>query len=188
MQPKAPKPTRLLWVDLEMTGLEPSIDLIVELAAVITDFDLKILAEFDAAVWQPTDVLQQRIDSSPWFKIQPPSYGQEIFDSSQAGQPLAEVEAQLVDLIGQHFPQSEMVVLAGNSIRVDRAFIDRYCPKLAQLCHYRMLDVSAWKVYFQGRWGVDYHKRKAHRAVDDIHESIAEFQHYLKFIDDSQIS
>ena len=171
-----------------MTGLDPEADVIVELAAVATDFDLEILAEFDSAVKQPIEILKERMKSSPWFAIQPQSYRQEIFDSSQAGQPLAVVEARLVDLISKHFPQSELVVLAGNSIRVDRAFIDRYCPVLAELCHYRMLDVSAWKVYFQGRWGVDYPKQKSHRAVDDIRESIAEFKHYLKFIDSQKLS
>ena len=188
MQLKLPNPTRLLWIDLEMTGLEPEVDVIVELAAVVTDFNLDILAELDSAVKQPAEVLRERMRSSPWFEIQSQSYYQEIFDSSQSGQPLAVVEAQLVDLISKHFPTSEMVVLAGNSIRVDRAFIDRYCPTLAKLCHYRMLDVSAWKVYFQGRWAVDYQKQKLHRAVGDIHESIAEFKHYLKFIDSQKLS
>lgn len=188
MQPKMPKPTKLLWVDLEMTGLDSQVDVIVELAAVVTGFDLEVLAEFSAAVKQPAAVLEERLRSSPWFKIQPPSYGQEMFDASQSGQPLEVVEAQLIDLISNHFPKSEPVILAGNSIRVDREFIDRYCPRLSELCHYRMLDVSAWKVYFQGRWGVDYQKRRTHRAVDDIAESIDELKHYLQFVDDQKLS
>lgn len=188
MRPQAPSPTRLLWVDLEMTGLDPKVDVIVELAAVVTGFDLDVLAEFDSAVKQPAAVLEERLRSSPWFKIQPPSYGREIVEASLAGQPLEVVEARLLDLIAKHFPRSEAVVLAGNSIRLDRDFIDRYCPDLAGRCHYRMLDVSAWKVYFQGRWGVDYQKRQTHRAVDDIVESIAELKHYLKFVDDQKLS
>ena len=181
-------PTKLLWVDLEMTGLNPQVDVIVELAAVVTDFRLETLAEFESAIVQPPELLQERFESSPWFKTQPQSYSRDIFNACQSGQPLEVVEKQVINLIASHFPKSEPVILAGNSIKLDRAFIDRYCLAWSRFCHYRMLDVSAWKVYFQGRWGLNYQKQNSHRAVDDIKESIAEFKYYLEFVDGQKLS
>ena len=80
----------------------------------------------------------------------------------------------------QHFG-AEPAVLAGNSINNDRKFIARYWPKLDLKLHYRMLDVSAWKVFMQGAYGVNFEKREVHRAFDDIQASIAELQHYLEW-------
>lgn len=179
MRPAPLRPTRLLWLDLEMTGLDPAVDLIVEVAAVVTDFEFKSLGSFDSAVRQPLAAVEARLAANPWFESQPDGYLQEIISQTQAGQPLAEVEARILALVDRHFPASEAVILAGNSIRVDRAFVDHYWPRLAARCHYRMLDVSAWKVYFQGRWGLEYQKQGRHRATADIAESIAELQYYL---------
>ena len=106
----------------------------------------------------------------PWFQARSENYRHDILDRTRSGQPLKVVEEQILELVSKHFPESEPVILAGNSIRLDRSFIDRYWPALAGRCHYRMLDVSAWKVYLQGRWGVDYEKQDKHRAVGDILE------------------
>ena len=188
MQPKSPHPTRLLWLDLETTGLDSAVDLIVEAAVVATDFRLRLVGGFDSAVSQPLELVETRLAANPWFDSQPDGYRQDIIDQTQSGQPLLAVEARIIELVDRHFPASEAVILAGNSIRLDRTFIDRYWPRLASRCHYRMLDVSAWKIYLQGRWGIDYQKRGQHRAAVDISESIAELKYYLDWFKDSGLS
>ncbi len=94
------------------------------------------------------------------------------------GKPLGEVEAELIKLVEKHFGD-EPAVLAGNSIYNDRGFIKQWMPALDLKLHYRMLDVSAWKVFMQGRHAVVFEKKEVHRAFDDIQASIAELQYYL---------
>jgi hypothetical protein len=101
------------------------------------------------------------------------------FDGAEGGDVL-EVQKQLLQFVEQYFGKE--IILAGNSIHQDRKFIDREWPELAQRLHYRMLDVSAWKVYFEGAKGKKFVKREAHRALDDIQGSIEELKWYLSFM------
>lgn len=91
---------------------------------------------------------------------------------------LETVEQELMALVRAQFGD-EMAVLAGNSIHADRGFIEFHWPGLTKLLHYRMLDVTSWKVVMQGKYGMEYTKKETHRAFDDIHESIEELQYYL---------
>lgn len=175
---KAP-PTKLLWMDLEMTGLDPSKDVILEVAAEVTDFEFKTLANYEAIVRQPHDVVVDRMQKNIWWADFPENRD-EFVRKTGSGKPPEQIERDLVELIEQHFG-SEPAVLAGNSIHNDRNFIRQWWPQLDLKLHYRMLDVSAWKVFMQGRYGVTFEKKEVHRAFDDIQASIAELQHYLEW-------
>lgn len=175
-------PTRLLWVDLEMTGLDPVQDVILEVAAEITDFECNTLASYEAIVSQPSGVVAERMQKNAWWQGYPENRDEFIRKTSDEAisKPLFRVEAELMELVEQYFG-AEPAVLAGNSIYNDRKFIARWWPKLDLKLHYRMLDVSAWKVFMQGRYGVNYEKADVHRAHDDIQASIAELQYYLEW-------
>lgn len=175
---KAP-PTKLLWMDLEMTGLDPVNDVILEVAAEITDLDFKTLGNYEAIVRQPSETVVERMQKNIWWKDFPANRD-ELLRKTADGKPGEQVERELIELIEEHFG-AEPAVLAGNSIHNDRAFIKKWWPKLDLKLHYRMLDVSAWKVLMQGKYGVTFEKREVHRAFDDIQASIAELQHYLEW-------
>lgn len=172
-------PTKLLWVDLEMTGLDPLEDVILEVAAEVTDFDFKTLANYEAIVKQPRELVIERMGKNIWWKDYPKNRD-EFVRKMDSGKPAEEVQSELIELIEQHFGD-EPAVLAGNSIHNDRSFIKQWWPQLDLKLHYRMLDVSAWKVFMQGKYGVQFEKKEIHRAFDDIQASIAELQYYLEW-------
>jgi|SRR5581483_5132674 len=172
-------PTKLLWVDLEMTGLDPAKDVILEVAAEVTDFDFKTLSNYETCVKQPHKLIVERMQQNIWWKDYPENRD-EFLKRCANGTPPAEVEADLIKLVEQQFG-NEPAVLAGNSIHNDRGFIRQWWPQLDLKLHYRMLDVSGWKVLMQGKFGVNYEKKEVHRAFDDIQASIAELQYYLEW-------
>jgi len=172
-------PTKLLWVDLEMTGLDAQTDVILEVAAEITDFNCKTLASYEAIVQQPKEVVVERMQKNIWWNDFPENRD-EFIAKTATGKPSDQVQRELIELVEQHFGQ-EPAVLAGNSIHNDRNFIKQWWPELDLKLHYRMLDVSAWKVFMQGRFGVNFEKKEVHRAFDDIQASIAELQYYLEW-------
>jgi oligoribonuclease len=172
-------PTKLLWVDLEMTGLDPAEDLILEVAAEITDLEFKTLASYEARVRQPRKAVTERMQKNIWW-ADFPANRDEFVNKLAEGKPSDQVEQELLALVAEHFGE-EPAVLGGNSIHNDRKFIARYWPQLDLKLHYRMLDVSAWKVLMQGKYGVQFEKKEVHRAFDDIQASIAELQYYLEW-------
>jgi oligoribonuclease len=171
--------TKLLWVDLEMTGLDPLEDVILEVAAEVTDFEFKTLASYEAMVRQPRDLVVERMRKNVWWADYPANRDEFVAKLEQ-GKPSAQVEQELIELIEQQFGD-EPAVLAGNSIHNDRNFIKQWWPRLDLKLHYRMLDVSAWKLVMQAKYGVVFEKREVHRAFDDIQASIAELQEYLEW-------
>lgn len=176
-------PTKLLWVDLEMTGLDTTKDVIIEVAAEITDFNFKTLANYEALVRQPEEKLTSM---NEWAQAQHDGSG--LTDRvRREGKPEKEVVHELVGFIQAQFGE-EPAVLAGNSIHNDRLFIRQWWPEVEERLHYRMLDVSAWKVFMQGAYGVQFEKRETHRAFDDIQASIAELQYYLEWFKDHAAS
>ncbi len=170
-------PTKLFWVDLEMTGLDPQKDLILEVAAEITDFNFKTLASYEACVKQSRDTVASRMQSNLWWRDFPDNRDEFLHKLDQ-GKPMRQVEQELVAILGEQFGD-EQAVLAGNSIHNDRNFIRHWWPALDLKLHYRMLDVSSFKVLMQGKYGEKFEKKEVHRAFDDIQASIAELQHYL---------
>lgn len=179
MDLKKAKPTKLLWVDLEMTGLEPSKDVILEVAAEVTDFNFTTLASYEARISHKRDTVLERMQKNIWWKDFPGNRD-EFVKKLEFGKPLHEVEQELVALVDAEFGH-EPAVLAGNSIHNDRNFIKHWWPALDLKLHYRMLDVSAFKVLMQGKYGKDFEKKDVHRAFDDIQASIAELQDYLEW-------
>lgn len=171
-------PTKLLWVDLEMTGLDPDKDLILEVAAIITDFDFKELVRYEARVDYDHDTVANRMHLNSWWDTVPENRD-EFLNRLHEGKALEVVEQELIVLLTEQFAD-EPVILAGNSIHQDRKFIARWWPVLNGKLYYRMLDVSSLKIYMQGKYGVEFQKKKVHRALDDIEESMDEWQYYMK--------
>ena len=172
------KKAELLWIDLEMTGLDPKEDRILEVAAIATDMELNEVATFEAVVKVDEELIKKRMVGDFWDKNQKARDG--LIEQNKEGQPVEIVEKDLLDFIKKHF--KETIYLAGNSIHQDRKFIEREMPKLNKKLHYRMLDVSAWKIYFENALGKKFTKPENHRALDDINGSIEEFKWYLTFL------
>lgn len=173
---KAKVSDKLLWVDLEMTGLDPSKDKILEVAAVVTDWDFREIASYDAVIKQPDSVLDAM---NEWCVDQHGVSGltERVRESSLSEQ---EAEAQLIAFTKEHCGTDAMVLLCGNSIHMDRRFIEQQWKDFDQLLHYRMLDVSAWKVVFEGKFKKRFSKPEEHRALGDIRGSIMELKYYLE--------
>jgi len=179
------KKAKLLWIDLEMTGLEPEKDRILEVAAIATGWDFEVLedkdgqkAELTAVVKVPEALMRERMVGEFWEKNAESRQG--LMAQNASGESAAVVQQKLLEFIDKWF--GEEVILAGNSIHQDRKFIDREWPEVSKRLHYRMLDVSAWKVVFEGKLGKKFVKREAHRALDDIQGSIEELKWYMGMV------
>lgn len=171
---------KLFWLDMEMTGLDVEKEVIIEVAAIVTDMNFKELDTFETVVKQPQKYLD---NMDAWNKEHHKKSG--LTAKVPNGMEPDQVEAKLVDLVKKHFPDpKDRPVLAGNSIMQDRLFIDKYMKDLAPRLHYRMVDVSSWKVIINNKYNFIYKKANKHRALDDIRESIQELRAYcdkLKF-------
>ncbi len=172
------KPAKLLWMDLEMTGLDPIEDRILEVAVIATDWNFKEIATYTAVVKVGPNLMKKRMVGEFWEKF--PEVREALQAQNETGRNGRTVENELLEFIDEHFADDENVILAGNSIHQDRKFIDNEWPCLSEKLHYRMLDVSAWKVVFAGKYHKKFAKPEAHRALDDIRGSIEELQYYLK--------
>ncbi len=172
------KKAKLLWIDLEMTGLDPEKDKILEVAAIATDMNLKPVATYEAVVKVDDKLIQTRMIGEFWEKNA--KSRDALIAQNASGKPVAEVERELLNFIDANFGKT--VYLAGNSIHQDRKFIEREMPALNQKLHYRMLDVSAWKIYFENALNKKFTKPENHRALDDINGSIEELKWYLTFL------
>jgi oligoribonuclease len=169
----------LVWMDLEMTGLDPAKDAIVEIATLVTDDDLTVVAEGpDLVIHQPPAVLAQMDDVVR--KMHTKSGLLEGIGSSTLS--LEDAGHATLEFIKQHVPEPGTVPLAGNSIGMDRRFLATHLPDIEHYLHYRSVDVSTIKELCR-RWYPDVlakapEKAGGHRALDDIRESLAELQYY----------
>jgi oligoribonuclease len=168
--------SKLFWLDMEMTGLDPTKERILEVAVVVTDLNFEVVEEYRAVVHQPEEVLR---GMDKWCVETHGKSG--LTAEVKDGRPLEEVEGELVSLAKKHF-NGQRVVLCGNSIGHDRKFIDAFMPKFQKRLHYRVIDVSSFKEVYLAKFGVKFPKSDKHRARDDIFESIHELKHYLSFV------
>jgi oligoribonuclease len=167
---------KIFWIDLEMSGLDVNKEVIIEVGAVITDLDFNELENYHAVVRQPQHYIDNMDD---WNKKHHGESG--LIALIPTGKEPAVVEEELCQLVRKHFPD-EAPVIAGNTIHQDRTFIDRYFLKFSGLLHYRMLDVSSWKIIFNNKFNITHEKQNRHRAVEDIYESIGELKAYLQYV------
>jgi len=173
----AQDPQNLIWLDLEMTGLDPLNDFIIEIATVVTDKNLNVLAKGPVLAVHQTEQALARMDD--WNKKQHGGSGlvqrvrESLYDDREA-------ERLTLEFLGAWVPPKSSP-LCGNSICQDRRFLHRLMPKLENFFHYRNLDVSTVKE-LAARWAPDvkdsFKKANSHLALDDILESIAELRHY----------
>ena len=170
---------RILWLDLEMTGLYPDKELITEVAIIVTDWDFNEIATYQGIIKNDEKQLKKRFSANSAFWDQNPQARDGLISQNNSGKPLLEVEEDILKLIKKNFEPDTPVLLAGNSVYWDRRFITKYWPRFDAKLHYRILDVSAWKVVFEGKFGKKFAKPDVHRALDDIRGSMAELRYYL---------
>jgi oligoribonuclease len=167
----------LIWIDMEMSGLVPETDVVLELAAVITDSSLNVVAEGPVLVVHQSDAVLDGMDA--WNKGTHGKSG--LIDKVKASNLTeAEAEAQMIEFLKQYVPASKSP-MCGNSICQDRRFMARHMPKLETYFHYRNLDVSTLKELVR-RWKPEiydgFKKSNQHTALADIYESIEELKYY----------
>lgn len=175
------KDTNLVWIDLEMTGLDPEKERIIEIATIVTDDQLNILAEGPELVVHQSTSLLDAMDE--WCVKTHGASGltQKVIDSTITD---ADAEAETLKFLRKWVTPGKSP-LAGNTIGQDRRFLVKYMPKLEAFMHYRNLDVSTLKILAKA-WHPDilkgFEKKNSHRALDDIKESIAELQYYREHL------
>ena len=167
----------LIWLDCEMTGLEPEVDRIIEIAVVVTSPKLETRIEGPVLVIHQTDEQLGKMDA--WNKG---THGKSGLIDKVKASALSEAEAEilLIDFLSQYLPKKTSP-MCGNSIGQDRRFLVKYMPKLEAFFHYRNLDVSTLKELSK-RWRPEvysaFKKQQRHTALADVHESIDEMEHY----------
>ena len=167
----------LLWMDLEMTGLDPEKDRIVEVAVIITDYDFKELEVYEAAINISDDIVAPLFKANPFWMQR--SNGQaKLREQMKSGKSEVQVIKEIVKLIKKHFKAG--AILAGNSIHQDRLFIRKWWPEVEAELHYRMLDITSFKLIMENKYNLSVTKNEKHRALEDIKESISELKTYLK--------
>lgn len=162
-----------------MTGLVPGEDRILEVGIIITDWEFNEIATYESAVRVDDDLVSERMNiGKDFWDANVEARDGLLSQNGKATKTAGDVEVEILGLIDEHFNE-DPVLLAGNSIHQDRKFIELEWPHLNKRLHYRMLDVSAWKVVFDGKYKKRFAKPEEHRAVEDIRGSIMELKYYL---------
>ncbi len=171
--------SRLVWIDLEMTGLDPVVDEIVEIAAIVTDGELNELDGGVSYVVRPPDLTI--LDAMDQIVVTMHTESGLLADIPE-GIPLAQAGHAVLEYVRTHVPEAGKAPLAGSSVYVDRGFLARYLPELDKHLHYRLVDVSTVKELARRWYPRAYFNAPAktggHRALADIRESIAELRYY----------
>ena len=177
----------MAWIDLEMTGLDPRVEEIVEVACIVTEADLTEVDSGISLVVRPSDASLEKMD--PFVRNMHAQSG--LLDEIPHGIPLADAEEQVLAYLTEHLPESGKAPLAGSSVYVDRGFLAAYMPRVDAHLHYRLVDVSGIKELVR-RWYPRVYfaspeKNGNHRALGDVRESIAELRYYRDavFVDEA---
>ncbi len=173
---------RLVWIDCEMTGLDIRADALVEVAALVTDFDLNVLGDgVDVVIKPPPEALDQMIEFVRNMHV---SSG--LIEELDSGTTIEDAQAQVLAYVKQFCPDGSRPPLAGNTVATDRAFLARDMPELEQFLHYRIVDVSSIKELSRRWFPRAYYNSPAksgnHRALADIRESIEELRYYREAV------
>jgi oligoribonuclease len=173
---------RLVWIDCEMTGLDLEADALIEVAALVTDFELTVLGDgIDIVIKPPAAALEQMV---PFVREMHTTSG--LLEELDAGTTLEDAEAQVLAYVQQHCPDGSRPPLAGNTVATDRAFLARDTPALEAFLHYRIVDVSSIKELSRRWFPRAYYnapaKNGGHRALADIRESIEELRYYRQAV------
>jgi len=173
---------RLVWIDCEMTGLDIRADALIEVAALVTDFDLTVLGDgVDIVIKPPAEALAQMV---PFVREMHTSSG--LLEELDSGTTLGDAQAQVLAYVREHCPDGSRPPLAGNTVATDRAFLARDTPELEAFLHYRIVDVSSIKELSRRWFPRAYYnapdKNGGHRALADIRESIEELRYYREAV------
>ena len=173
---------RLVWVDCEMTGLDLGADALIEVAALVTDFDLNVLGEgIDVVIKPPGEALEQMV---AFVRDMHTTSG--LLEELDSGTTLEDAQAQVLAYVREFCVSGSRPPLAGNTVATDRAFIDRDMTELASFLHYRIVDVSSIKELSRRWFPRAYYNAPAksggHRALADIRESIEELHYYREAV------
>jgi len=173
---------RLVWIDCEMTGLDLGADALIEVAALVTDFDLNVLGEGVDVIIKPSE---ESLDQMVEF-VRSMHEKSGLLDELASGTTLADAEEQVLAYIKEHCPDGSRPPLAGNTVATDRAFLARDMQALESFLHYRIVDVSSIKELSRRWYPRAYFaaptKRGNHRALADIQESIEELRYYREAV------
>lgn len=169
---------RLVWIDLEMTGLDPTVDQIVEVACIVTEGDL---TELDAGISLVVQASPAALDAmDPFVRNMHAESG--LLPQIPNGVSLEQAQREVLAYVASHVPEARKAPLAGSSVYVDRGFLAAYMPDLDAYLHYRLVDVSSVKEIAKRWYPRVYYaspeKKGNHRALGDIRESIAELRYY----------
>jgi oligoribonuclease len=167
---------KLFWLDMEMTGLNPNTERLLEAAVIVTDNDFQNVASYETTVFQHEEILK---NMDNWCKETHGKSG--LIARVASGISEEQLDTELCALADAHFA-GEKIILCGNTIGQDRKFVEKFLPLFSKRLHYRMLDVSSFKIVFENLLGKKFQKENKHRALDDIRESILELRYYLSFI------
>ena len=173
---------RLVWIDCEMTGLDLRNDALIEVAALVTDFDLNVIGEgIDVIIRPPDEALAQMVE---FVRTMHETSG--LLEELATGLAMADAEQQVLDYVREHCPEGSRPPLAGNTVATDRSFLVRDMPTLEGYLHYRNVDVSSIKELARRWYPRAYYaspaKRGNHRALADIQESIEELRYYREAV------
>ena len=173
---------RIIWIDCEMTGLSLTTDALIEVAALVTDFELNQLGEgIDLVIKPPPEALEQMDD---FVRDMHTSSG--LLEELAGGITMAEAEEQVLAYVRQRAPDAVKAPLGGNTVGTDRGFLARDMPELEAHLHYRIIDVSSIKElalrWFPRAYFSAPKKAGGHRALADIRESIAELRYYREAV------
>lgn len=167
-------------MDLEMTGLDPIEDRILEVAVIATDWDFNEIATYEGIVKVGPRLVERRMKVGKVFwDANPEARDGLLKQNLELGRSGRTIENELLEFLDEHFDAGVPVLLAGNSIHQDRRFIVNEWHRLDERLHYRMLDVTAWKVVMEGKFKKRFAKPEEHRALGDIRGSIMELKYYL---------